>query len=736
MAERESARTIPAVAGRSRGRTRRRFGEPGAGPAETLAALVAILWARLAFVFEREMEAGRGFLWLPVAFGCGILAYFALPREPWETALIVLTLGLALAAWRARFKVVVYRILVVACAIAAGLTTAKLRTDRAAAPVLEREMTVAAVGWIAGLEEAARGGVRVTLRVHHIGELDVDALPEAVRVTVRSAGDKLAVGDSISVRARLTPPRGPVMPGGYDFARAAFYSRIGAYGFSYGAAEPAAIGPAPVDIRLARPFARLRDTIRRRIEAALPGDSGRVAAALIVGERGGISDRTQEAMRASGLGHILAISGLHMVLVAGVSFWLIRALLALSSDLALRRPIKKWAAAAALTVATGYLFLSGASVATQRAFVMMAIMLAAVMIDRRAITLRNVALAALVVLVIAPESLLTASFHMSFAATAALVSAYEAIAAWSDRRLVLTTGHGVGSRLKWFVTSLFLTSLIAGLATAPFAAFHFHRVAPLTLVANLAAMPAVGLLVMPMALAAVVVMPFGLEVVPLTAMKWGLDWVVFVAETTAAWSAGYGGVAAAPAAALLLIVGGFLWLALWRERWRLVGLVPMALAVPVALAAPRPDILVDENGSVAAVRRDDGRLAVLGGKGADFEVAYWLAADADPRLPGAESLADGVACDPIGCIGVAERGKVALVKRPEAFAEDCRLAGAVIARFDAPSGCGRHAVVVDRARLERLGAHALYREGAGWRIETAYPAVHRPFMPPVRDEEG
>ena len=190
-------------------------------------------------------------------------------------------------------------------------------------------------------------------------------------------------------------------------------------------------------------------------------------------------------------------------------------------------------------------------------------------------------------------------------------------------------------RVRRAAASLALTSLIAGLATAPLAAFHFQRVAPLTLVANLAAMPLVGTMVMPMALAALVLMPFGLEALPLTVMGWGLDWVTAVAGKMAAWSAGHGVVAAMPLLALGLTAGGFLWLALWRERWRLVGLVPMALAVPVALTAPHPDVLIDDRGITVAVRGADGRYAIVNGKGETFVVDNWLRADGDGREPGA-----------------------------------------------------------------------------------------------------
>jgi ComEC/Rec2-related protein len=260
-------------------------------------------------------------------------------------------------------------------------------------------------------------------------------LPVNARVTVRSKADVLSVGDPISLKASLGPPPGPVMPGGYDFSFTPFYQRIGAVGFAFGGAAPATLGPPLLSIRLLEPLAHLRDKLRRRIEESLPGDYGHIAAALIMGDQRGIDEDTQNAMRASGLGHILSISGLHLALVAGSVFWLLRALLALSPTLALAYPIKKWAATGALIVATIYLGISGAEVATVRSYVM----LGAILIDRRALTLRNVALAALVILVFSPESLLSISFQMSFAATIAVIATYEAFARRADRVRSLPT---------------------------------------------------------------------------------------------------------------------------------------------------------------------------------------------------------------------------------------------------------------------------------------------------------
>ena len=590
----------------------RRLAFSGGGPRLWATTSAANLRTGLALVFEREMEAGRGFLWLPVVFAIGILIYYALPREPSLLAVIPVFALLAVITSRRRHHAASFRVLLVATTVVAGLVAAKVRTDAAIAPVLPRDMTVMVTGWIAAVEESAAGGKRIRLRLVSIDGMTTRELPEKARITIRSKADGLAVGDAISVKARLSPPSGPVMPGGYDFAFVPFYERIGAVGFAFGAATPADLGPPPLAIRLAEPLARFRDLIRVRIEEALPGDYGHIAAALIMGDQRGIAETTQNDMRASGLGHILSISGLHLALVAGSVFWLIRALLALSPMLALNFPIKKWAAGAALAVATFYLGISGAEVATFRSWVMLAIMLGAILIDRRALTLRNVALAALIILVFSPESLLSISFQMSFAATVALIATYEAIAQRTDRALASLGDRTVFIRIRESITTLFLTSLIAGLATAPFSAFYFQRLAPLTIVANMAVAPAVGFVVMPMALLAMVAMPFGLEVVPLTIMKWGLVWMVEVAEKTAAWSAGLGGVPMPPVAALLLMIAGLLWLALWRQSWRFAGVVPIAVALPLVLFAPRPDLIVDDSGAAVAVRGADGRFSIMG----------------------------------------------------------------------------------------------------------------------------
>lgn len=699
----------------------------------------------LAEMFTKEMDEGRGFLWLPVCFGVGILIYFALPREPSSVGLAAIAIASVLAAWLSRHRAGLFRVTMIIAFVALGASFMKIRTDRVAAPKIPFEQSTIVSGWVVAKDLASRGGVRIALRVHEMERFAADEAPDFVRITIRSNTESISVGDALAITARLRPPGGPVIPGGYDFARAAYYEQIGGSGFSYGAARPADIGPPPFSVRIWVPLARLRDAIRNRVMAALPGDPGRIAVALITGDRRGISTATQEAMWQSGLGHILAISGLHMALIAGAAFWLIRALLAFSARLALFWPIKKWAALGALGVATFYLGISGAHVATQRAYIMIAIMFVAVLLDRRAITLRNVALSAFVVLLIAPESVLTASFQMSFAATIALVAAYEELSErFANRpRLGDRRGPGLFARGWRFMSGLFFTSLVAGLATMPFAIFHFQRTAPLTLVANMLAMPLVATIVMPMVLVSIILMPLGLEIVPLSIMSWGLGWVIAVAKWTSEWTGGAGGVPMVPPLFLLCVVIGFLWLTLWRERWRLLGVIPMLAAILIAVLAPRPDILVDADGTTAAIRGDTGRYSMLTGKSNRFTIENWLRADADPRKAKAEDIAEGVLCDPIGCIGkYGEQGmKLSLVLQREAFWEDCRLAGIVVSSLSAPEGCDDSAIVIDRTRLGRYGAHAFYRidgtESAPpqFRIETAYPEIARPWMAAFNSDE-
>jgi competence protein ComEC len=494
-------------------------------------------------------------------------------------------------------------------AVTLGFATGKIRSDWVAAPVLTAQIGPVEVrGWVELLEPRPAGGHRLTLVVAGMERLQPHERPARVRIRVSQGGAGLKPGDAVKVRALLSGPAGPALPGAYDFARSAWFQGLGGVGFAL--APPvadAAIGEASAALKVRAAIERLRQAIGARVTAALPGETGAIANALITGERGGISEATNQAFRDSGLLHILSISGLHMAIMGGAVFVSVRFLLALVPALALRFPIKKWAAGAATLGALGYLLISGASFPTVRSWIMISIMFLAVMLERPALALRNVALAALAILVLFPESLMDVSFQMSFAAVVALVAAYEII---RDR----TQGGDGGRRGPWLAVLLFfggivLSTLVASLAVAPFAAYHFHKSQQYAVLANLIAIPLCNVVVMPAALATLIALPFGLQWAPLQIMGWGIEGMVWCAQAVAALPGAVAAIPAIPTIAFASMICGGLWMALWRTRWRLIGLCPIALGLALAPLRTPADVLIGQNRSSGPTcRGTEGRL--------------------------------------------------------------------------------------------------------------------------------
>ena len=679
-----------------------------------------------------EAETGRWVLWLPVLFAAGIVAYFSLTNEPSLRAavsLLLAAIGLIAVLRNAPLGLAFGA----AClAFALGFTTAKLRTEQVRAPVLAEELRhVDVSGFVERFEQRAGRRDRLTLRVIAIGDLPEAERPYRVRISTAAKTVSVATGEAVRLRATLRPPPEPVEPGGFDFARRAFFDRLGATGYATGRIEPLSIETMrdapqpPLTLRAWSVIDALRVAVAEHVRAVLPGETGGVAVALLTGDRGGIPEAVTAAMRDASLAHVLAISGLHMVIMAGTVFWLARALLAAVPSLALRFPIKKWAACIAIAAATFYLLLSGASVPTLRAWIMMTIFLTAVLLDRPAISMRNVALAALAILIVMPESLFEPSFEMSFAAVIGLVAVYEWLSSRTRRpwRDVSPVWRG----MRWvsaFVVGVAITTLVAGTAVAPFEAYHFHRMTHYGIIANLIAAPLVSILIMPMALLTLIAMPFGLEAGPLHVMGQGIGLMVAAAEEVASWPGAVSIVPDISGTALLLIVLGGLWLCLWQTRMRALGLVIIAAGLALAPAQQRPDVLIDREGAVAALRANSGNLVFPPATAATYSVENWLLADGDNRDPKslrhAEPRPDDepFRCDPLGCIGRVKGKVVALVRHPGALEEDCRVADIVIARFSVPKTCRAARVIVDRRALKDGGAHALYIEGLSIRTET------------------
>jgi competence protein ComEC len=682
--------------------------------------------ARLEDVLEREQA--QWFLWVPVLLGSGIGAYFLLAEEP--PALLVA--GLLVAALAARRlaaglgTVVLADILVLA---ALGFAVAFARAHTVAAPVLaEPTGRIVVEGHVLLIETRPDRSSRITVLTTAVGDLDATSRPARVRVRVRTDATavRATVGEGVRFAARLQPPSGPPSPGGYDFARSAWFQGLGAVGYATGPLERvdlAAVAPWWLGAWAAKE--RLRGVIADRVAVALPGERGAIATALLTGERGGIGEATNEAFRDSGLLHVLSISGLHMSIMAGTVFFVVRLGLALVPAVALTRPIKKWAAVAAGLAALGYLAISGAAHPAVRSWLMVSIMFLAILLDRPALALRNVAVAALLILLVDPESLLDIGFQMSFAAVVALISLYEA----ARRRLWGGPGGrdppGPLAMLALFLAGIVLSTVIASLAVAPFAAYHFHKSQQFAVLANLVAIPIVNFLIMPAALVTLVAMPAGLESWPLALMGLGIDWMVWCAYSVARLPGAVARFPAIPLAAFLAMVVGGIWIVLWQTRWRWAGLVAVGAGLALAPFEPRPDVLIARGGDLVAVRGTDGRFVAFGSPRRAYDLGRWLERDGDAR-PAGDVLANppaGLAdptCRRAPCavgFGRVAPLVLALAATPAALHEACRRADLALLvtplRLEAADGCTQVPLRADRRLLAADGALAVRLDGAG-----------------------
>jgi competence protein ComEC len=413
---------------------------------------------------------------------------------------------------------------------------------------------------------------------------------------------------------------------------------------------------------------------------------------------------------------VLSISGLHLALAGGFFFWLVRAVLALIPAVALNYPIKKWAAVAALGGASFYLMISGCDAPAVRSYIMLAIMFGAIIADRSALTMRNVALAAAVILAARPQSLTEPGFEMSFAAVIGLI----ALAEWQQARRARDEAPGWPTRVRRYWTDILLATLVASLATAPFALYHFDRSSQYGLLANLATIPLTGFIIMPAATAAMVLMPFGLDRLPLLVMGKGVAAMTWVAHVVAGLPNAASLAPVMPMSALLLLVLGGLWMALWRRRWRWLGLAPAALGVVLAVIATGPDIFIARDGVTVAVRTGDGLLHLIRKPRDKFSAAEWLKRDGDERDPlqAVASPADGVRCDAYGCIAVLRDGSLlAAAARIEALEEDCTRAAVVVSAVPASRHCAGPKLVVDRFDVARAGGYAI-RLGVSPAVQT------------------
>lgn len=648
----------------------------------------------VAFATWVAAERGRFVLFLPVFMAGGVVAYFGRLSEPPLWPALAAAITALLAASVARTHPVARAVLLCVAFAASGFASAGLATRRAAPWAAVPRGAVEITGVVGQLEMLPEGR-RVTITAP---AFDGGApLARMVRVRLRKTDlAALAPGDIVQVRALLRPPAPPSYPGGWDMQRDAFFHDMAAYGFALGPAERTAAARG-------NEWQALRETIAARIMASLPGPPGAIAATLLTGLGAAIPPADRVAFQVSGLAHLLAVAGLHIGIVMGLVFAAVRSGLAASERAALHWPVKNIAAVAALGAGLLYLSLTGAHIPILRSFAMACLVTLGVLSGRRAISLRALALAGVALMAFAPAEVMGVSFQMSFAAVMALVAGWEALAP----RFALLGAGKVWRAPALYVGGLALTSALAGTASMPFAAYHFGNAALFYVPANVAAVPITALWVMPWGLTALVLMPVHLEKLALVPMGWGVQGLMTIARTVAAWPDATEPVPRFPAAGLLLVASGMAVLCIWRTRVRLAGLLPLVAGLVTPWLVASPDIVVAPDARVIAARVGGVVFASTASGASGFELQdpqrVWGVRAARSFPVGGTLCTAGVCRLPFGAF------TAFLLMDP---ASDC--AGAALVVSAAPLR-GRCAPVptVDRFSVLDNGATAVYFGPAG-----------------------
>ncbi|MBU4237654.1 MAG: ComEC/Rec2 family competence protein, partial [Alphaproteobacteria bacterium] len=496
---------------------------------------------------EAAVQRLRWRLWAPVAFGGGGAIYFALRSEPalWPLLLGAIVSGAGWMAARRRgwARRLTWPLMMLAC-LSGGLAAAKIRTEMVAAPIAPAlgEATVIEA-WVVDVDSPGQRGARIVVAPVWIRGLAPDQTPVRLRATVR--GDPPRPGEAVRLFAILNPPPAPASPGAYDFGRNAFFQGMGGIAFALGETRRLDLPSAPWRLRLEMAVNSARYALAERIVARLGERTGGIAAAMTTSHETWISQEDMDVMRDSGLAHILSVSGLHMAIVGGFVFFAARLGVAAWPWLALRVPGKKVAALAGLTAVGAYLVVSGAPPPAERAAITASIAFLAILLDRQAVTMHGLAVAAFVVLAIQPEAIVTPGFQMSFAATAALVALVEV---WPQRMREISAPWPIvaAQRFGGWLTAAVAASVVAGLATGPFAMQHFNRTAMYGLLANLGTAPVADFVLMPALALGAALEPLGLGGPFLSVAGWGVDLMLAIGGWTARLPGAVRTVASAP----------------------------------------------------------------------------------------------------------------------------------------------------------------------------------------------
>ena len=590
---------------------------------------------KIAEIFNAERE--RWFCWMPVLFATGIGIYFALPSEPSKWLTLGLIEFLLLAAFLCRHYPALLRLIGAAAIILAGFADIQLKTlymeQKFSAP---QSGEVYIRGQVMSHDTNYRGRQRVVLG--NMENLEGDEIKGRYRLTLPPKEKYFTVGQCVELVAEVAPVMKANLVGGYQPDRRLFYDGINGSGYVWSGVFEIDCPQAPS--WLTRQIDLWRQKVTEKISAQLPPEQASVAAAIITGNRDLMTIMQAFRYRDSGLAHFLSISGLHMSMIAGLMFFAVRLLMALIPPFGLRYNSKRAAAVLALLISTVYLMISGGAVPTQRAYIMLFTVLLAVWFERQAISMRVLALAAMIILFFSPQMLVNISFQLSFAAVVGLIAFYERFGGNLERYLY---GNGnnlilrIGRAIIAYLAGIVIADFVASLATLPFAIYHFNRIAAYTSLANLAAGPIIALIIMPAVLLALLTLPFGLSWLPLQIVGYGTEAVNIITEYISQLPQSVIEVYSFPMWGLLLITCGGLWLCLWQKSWRHLGWVLIVVGSLSLLTVKVPDIIAGDGGKAVAVRDESGKLRLLPG-GNRWMKMNWAEKFASPYFSKSEDM--------------------------------------------------------------------------------------------------
>ncbi|MCE3231810.1 MAG: ComEC family competence protein [Rickettsiaceae bacterium] len=646
-------------------------------------------------------EKDSWILWFPVFFCIGIVFYFTLPFEPRLIYGITIFLVSSILALTFRKKSAFFLVFLTSAVISSGFVAANIRTLSIVAPVLQKETGIKKITGVVSEIQAMPSGSRFIITNPAIEGVDATDTPEKIRVIVRTNDNGANPGDTVLFLASLSPPPQAAIPGGYDFSRYAFFEQIGAVGYSISSIE--VINKSNISDSF---IEKVRQKIVNNILENTDPKPGNIAVALLVGEQSGIDKTIRDEWRVSGISHILSISGLHLTLAAAIFYFFSRALLAMIPVIALRFNIKKWAAAIAILSSFAYLLISGAPVPAQRSFIMTSLILIAIIIDRTGAPLRSIAFAAIIILIFMPESALDPSFQMSFASVIALISCYELV----SNIIGSETKKSIIKRTIFYFLGIIASSLIAGIATAPFTIYHFNNFSSYGILTNLIAIPITSFIVMPAGVITLLLMPFGLESVGLVPMCWGIELVSGAAKYITSLPQPVSSLPQLPDASLILMAIGGLWFCLWLTKLRYLGAIPVLLGVALAQYTHVPDIIIDESGKLFAVKIDE-RFVFSNKNQEKYSRETWQKKFGSSETEIIEDEKSGkdtaINCDAIGCIYKKDKFTTVFAKQPLALEEDC-VGADVIINFTHTKATCPNARIISLYNLKEGGTHTIF----------------------------